>query len=121
MKNTMPFKVFGNDSDYLTLNINDLIDIEKTIGKSIIKFASELEDGAYTLSDLTRCLPIAYRDCLARRAEKMMTVAECTRKIEEAFETGSSISSIAVPLYLAILETGFFGKNQNAAQRKLIE
>lgn len=121
MKKTMPFKVFGNDSDYLTLNIKDLITIENTIGKSIIKLGSELENGVYTLGDITQCLPIAYRDCLARRDEKMITVAECTRKIEEAFETGSSISSIAVPLYLAILETGFFGKNQNAAQQKPIE
>lgn len=121
MKKTVPFSIFGNETGYLSLNIKDLINIENTINKSIIEFCGELENGRYTLSDIIKCLPIAYKGCLLESGEKAMTQEECSKKMEIAFENGDSIMSVSIPLYLAVLGTGFFGKKQIAVQSEQTE
>lgn len=105
MKKTVPFELFGNKGDYLTLNLKDLVAIEAVTGKPITQVWSELVHSNYSLQMIYEILPIAYAAC-----DPALEAEEFGDLIEKAVENGASIQSFALPLATAILETGIFGK-----------
>lgn len=121
MKKIVPFNVFGNETDYLTLSIKDIMTIETITRKSIIDIWNDLVNSKYTLTDLISCLIVAYNDCLVKREEKPLTTESFAQKLEFAFENGASIQSFSYPLAQAILDVGLFGKKQTAARQEQTE
>lgn len=115
MKKTVPFGLFGNETDYLTLNIKDLMTIESITGLSIIEIFRNFTHGAYTLTSIYQILPVAYDECNKDKEEKL-TVANL---IDLALENGVSVTEFGLPIMRAILETGIFGKKQE--QKKPIQ
>ena len=114
MKKTVPFDLFGNKSDYLTLNIKDLMAIEAVSGLSIIDIFRSYSSGAFTLTSVYQILPFAYADCAQTKGDE----TDVTTLINAALENGVPITKFGVPLAMAIIETGIFGKKQNPKTRK---
>lgn len=110
MKKTVPFPLFGDDNDYLTLSVGDLIIVEEMMGgESIVDIWGKLINGQYTLKMIYTILPIAYADC-AKNAGKEVKIDEL---MEQGLEKGVGIGSYAVPIARAIVESGIFGHPKN--------
>lgn len=114
MKKTVPFLLFGNSEDYLTLNIKDLMTIESISGLSIIEIFRAYANGTFTLTSIYQILPVAYADCEAEKEEKLSVV----KRIDEAIEDGVSVTDFGMPIMRAIVDTGVFGKKQEQAKKK---
>lgn len=113
MKKTVPFKLFGNNEDYLTLNIKDLLTIEAATGLSIIDIFRNYINGSYTITSVYQILPTAYASCAEEKGE----TASVEQLINTAFENGVAVTDFGIPLAHAIIETGIFGKKQELAKR----
>lgn len=105
MKKTVQFHAFGRDTDYLVLNLKDLLAIETVTGLTIIEVWKRLINSQYSLNMLYQILPIAYKDCAAQQEEKI----NIDKRIEEAIDSGKNISALAFPIATAIVQTGIFG------------
>lgn len=113
MKKTVPFKLFGTNDDYLTLNIKDLLTIETITGLSIIDIFRSYIKGAYTITSVYQIMPIAYASCAKEKGE----TASVEQLINTAFENGVAVTDFGIPMAHAIIATGIFGKKQETAKR----
>lgn len=107
MKKTVAFTAFGQENDYLVLNLKDLLAIETVTGLTIIEVWERLTHSRFSLTMIYQILPIAYKACAEEQGGKI----DIDKKIEQAIEDGKNIATLAFPIATAIAVTGIFGTN----------
>lgn len=113
MRETVKFPLFGKDADYLCFTVENILQAELSLEKSIQKIYEALINNDCGIAMSCKLLAIALQESYPG-----ITTDVVLKKMFEAFDNGHTISNVVIPLAHAIAVSGPFGSGKKQNKEK---